>query len=216
MVLRNRLTGICGSDSKQVLMDFERRRRQPHDRVHLLPPGARPRGGGHGRRAGPAVDDLESASGSVLNPWLSCAPRGIDPLCPACEAGDYSICWNFHEGRLSPGIHTGNAVEATGGFAELLPAHRSMAFAVPDDIADEVAVLADPWSVSFHAITRNPPPPGGKVVVYGAGALGTTATAILRQLYPDVEVATVARWPAQARWPGARRDGVRARARPRR
>ena len=50
------LTGICGSDSKQVLMDFERRRRQPDDRVHLVPPGARPRGGRHGRpTAGPAV-----------------------------------------------------------------------------------------------------------------------------------------------------------------
>jgi threonine dehydrogenase-like Zn-dependent dehydrogenase len=36
------------------------------------------------------------------------------------------------------------------------------------------------------------------VIVYGAGALGTTATAILRQLYPDVEVATIARFDAQA------------------
>jgi threonine dehydrogenase-like Zn-dependent dehydrogenase len=59
-------------------------------------------------------------------------------------------------------------------------------------------VLADPWSVSFHAITRNPPAPGARVIVYGAGALGSTATAILRQLYPGVEVATIARWSAQA------------------
>ena len=35
-------------------------------------------------------------------------------------------------------------------------------------------------------------------MVYGAGALGTTTTAILRCLHPDVEVLTVARWPAQA------------------
>jgi len=133
-----------------------------------------------------------------LYPNLGCRPRGISPVCPACERGDYSICWNFHEGRLSPGIHTGNAVEATGGFAEALPAHQTMAFPVPDAIPDELAVLADPWSVSFHAITRNPPAPGSKVVVYGAGALGTTATAILRQLHPTVEVATVARWSGQA------------------
>src|SRR5262245_65805959 len=73
-----------------------------------------------------------------------------------------------------------------------------MAIPVPDGIADEVAVLADPWSVSFHAITRNPPDPGSRAVVYGAGALGSTATAILRQLYPGVDVATVARWPGQA------------------
>jgi len=149
-------------------------------------------------RTGPAVRGLDVGQRVVLYPNLGCRPRGISPVCPACERGDFSICWNFHEGRLSPGIHTGNAVEATGGFAEALPAHQSMAFAVPDAIPDEVAVLADPWSVSFHAITRNPPPPGSRVVVYGAGALGTTATTILRQLHPTVEVATIARWPGQA------------------
>jgi threonine dehydrogenase-like Zn-dependent dehydrogenase len=148
--------------------------------------------------AGPAVRDLDIGQRVVLYPNLGCRPRGVTPLCPACARGDYSICANFHAGRLSPGIHTGNAVEATGGFAERLPAHQSMAFAVPDQIPDEVAVLADPWSVSFHAITRNPPAPGSKVIVYGAGALGTTATAILRQLYPTVDVATIARTDAQA------------------
>src|SRR5262249_31342873 len=86
----------------------------------------------------------------------------------------------------------------TGGFAELVPAHQLMAIPVPDAVPDEVAVLADPFAVSLHAITRNPPPPGGKALVYGAGALGTTSVAILRSLYPDVEVASVARWRAQA------------------
>jgi threonine dehydrogenase-like Zn-dependent dehydrogenase len=52
--------------------------------------------------------------------------------------------------------------------------------------------------VSLHAITRTPPTEGAKVLVYGAGALGTTATAILRALYPTVEVGVVARFPAQA------------------
>ena len=35
-------------------------------------------------------------------------------------------------------------------------------------------------------------------MVYGAGALGTCATAILRALYPDVDVLVVARFDAQA------------------
>jgi len=35
-------------------------------------------------------------------------------------------------------------------------------------------------------------------MVYGAGALGTCATAILRALYPDVDVLVVARFEAQA------------------
>jgi threonine dehydrogenase-like Zn-dependent dehydrogenase len=198
LVLRNRLTGICGSDSKQVLMDFGDADDNPMTAFISFPQVLGHEVVGLVERTGPAVRDLDIGQRVVLYPNLGCRPRGISPVCPACERGDFSICWNFHDGRLSPGIHTGNAVEATGGFAEALPAHQSMAFAVPDSIPDEVAVLADPWSVSFHAITRNPPAPGSKVVVYGAGALGTTATAILRQLHPDVDVATIARWPGQA------------------
>ena len=146
--------------------------------------------------AGPEAG-VEPGQRVVLNPWLSCEVRGIDPVCPACAAGDFSLCWRFHDGRSAPGIHTGNSADAPGGFAELLPAHRRMLVPVPDDVPDEVAVLADPFSVALHAVTRNPPPPGGRAVVYGAGALGTCATAILRALHPDVEVATVARWAAQ-------------------
>src|SRR6185295_2131993 len=43
----------------------------------------------------------------VLNPWLSCAPRGVSPVCEMCEEGQYSLCINFKRGRLAPGIHTG-------------------------------------------------------------------------------------------------------------
>jgi threonine dehydrogenase-like Zn-dependent dehydrogenase len=198
VVLRSRMTGICGSDSKQVFME------NAEDEIDNAMTAliSFPQVLGHELVA--TVEEVGSDAGVepgqrvVLNPWLSCGPRGIDPVCPACQAGDLSLCWSFTEGRLSPGIHTGNAKEATGGFAELVPAHRSMVIPVPEGIPDEVAVLADPFAVSLHAVTRNPPPPGGRAVVYGAGALGTTTTGILRALYPDVEVATIARWPGQA------------------
>jgi threonine dehydrogenase-like Zn-dependent dehydrogenase len=126
-------------------------------------------------------------------------PRGIDPVCPACEAGDYSLCWSFAEGSISVGIHSGVSADATGGYAELMPAHPSMLFPVPDSLSDEQAVTADPFAVSLHSITRHPPPEGGRVLVYGAGSLGTCAVAILRALYPSVEVAVVARFDAQQR-----------------
>jgi threonine dehydrogenase-like Zn-dependent dehydrogenase len=199
-VLDTRLTGICGSDTKQVLMDFEGAEDSPMTAFISFPQVL-----GHEvvatvSEAGSAIEDAGFPVGTrvVLNPWLSCAVRGIEPRCPACETGDLSLCHGFLDGALQPGIHTGNSSDATGGFAERLPAHRTMVFAVPDDVPDEVAVLADPFSVALHAVTRTPPPPGGRAVVYGAGALGTCATAILRALHPDVEVAAVAMWPAQA------------------
>lgn len=198
MVLRTRMTGLCGSDAKQVLMDFDDAGDNPMTAFISFPQVL-----GHEvvatvEELGPAVEGFELGQRVVLNPWLSCGPRGIDPPCPACIDGDYNMCWNFLDGRLSPGIHTGNATEATGGFADLLPAHQIMAIPVPDEVPDEVAVLGDPFAVSLHAIVRHPPPEGGRALVYGAGALGTTAVAILRALYPSVDVGVVARWPAQA------------------
>jgi threonine dehydrogenase-like Zn-dependent dehydrogenase len=207
VVLRTRLTGICGSDSKQVLMDFEDAGDNPMTSLISFPQVLGHEVVAEVSEVGPRVQDLEPGQRVVLNPWLSCGPRGIDPPCAECAAGNLSACEHFVDGRLAPGIHTGNSSDATGGFADMLPAHHSMAIPVPDGIDDEVAVLADPFSGSWHAITRNPPPAGGRAVVYGAGALGTTATAILRALHPDVEVATVARFDAQASL--ARRLGAR-------
>ncbi len=197
LVIDTDLCGICGSDSKQVLMDFEDAGDSMMTALISFPQVLGHEVVGRVSAAGRGVGRVEPGQRVVLNPWLSCAPRGLDP-CKACRAGDLSGCWNFTSGRLSAGIHTGNAVEATGGFAEAVPAHESMVFPIPDSITDEMAVLADPWSVSFHAITRNPPPPGSKVLVYGAGALGTTSTQILTHLYDDIDVGVVARHPAQA------------------
>src|SRR5579864_7998802 len=198
VMAKTRMTGICGSEAKQVFMDFgEGNTDSPMAGLFTFPTIL-----GHEVVAdvadvGPGVPGLEVGQRVVLNPWLSCAPRGIDPPCPSCQAGDYSLCWHFTEGPLAAGIHTGTSKDAPGGFADYLPAHESMLIPVPEGVPDEVAVLADPFAVSLHSVTRHPPAPGGKVLVYGGGALGSCATAIIRALWPDVEVMVVAAWPAQ-------------------
>ncbi|OBK50993.1 oxidoreductase [Mycobacterium gordonae] len=199
VVTRPRLTGICGSDSKQILLDFG-----ADDADNALAAFCSfPQVMGHEVVAdvvevGPEATGIEVGQRVVLNPWLSCGPRGIHPQCPACDNGDYSLCWSFTDGDIKPGIHTGVSADVTGGYAELMPAHDSMLFPVPDSVPDEMAVFADPFSVSLHAITRHPPARSGRVLVYGAGSLGLCAVAILRALYPDVAVAVVARFAAQA------------------
>jgi threonine dehydrogenase-like Zn-dependent dehydrogenase len=200
VVTRPRLTGICGSDSKQVFGDWGEVQSpdNPMKAWFSLPQVL-----GHEVVAdvvalGPEAEGLEVGDRVVLNPWLSCGPRGVSPVCPACEHGDYSLCWSYATGPIAPGIHTGTSKDASGGYATLMPAHDSMLFKVPDTVPDELAVFADPFSVSLHAVTRHPPSPGGKAMVYGAGALGTCATAILRALHPDVDVLVVARFDAQA------------------
>jgi threonine dehydrogenase-like Zn-dependent dehydrogenase len=200
VVTRPRLTGICGSDSKQVFMDWGEVRSLDNPMKNFF---SLPQVLGHEVVAdvvaiGPEAEGLEIGDRVVLNPWLSCAPRGVEPICAACRRGDFSLCESFSVGPIAPGIHTGTSKDASGGYAQLMPAHDSMLFAVPESVSDELAVFADPFAVMLHAVTRHAPPPGGRVMVYGAGALGTCATAILRALYPDVDVLVVARFDAQA------------------
>lgn len=206
-VVRPILAGVCGSDAKLMLGDFgEGDIDNPMSAFSSVPHVP-----GHEVVAqvvelGPQAEGLELGQRVVLNPWLTCAPRGIDPVCPACQAGQLSMCWSFTRGDIGPGVHVGVATGAPGAFAERLAVHDSMLIPVPDGVPDELAVLADPFSVSLHAILRHPPPPEGRALVYGAGALGLTSIAALRALYPEVKVAVVARFPAQAET--ARRFGA--------
>ncbi len=180
-------SGLCGSDVKQILLNGSRD--NPLTALVSFPHVL-----GHeavGRRA-------DTGERVVLNPWLSCHPRGIDPPCVACRAGRYPWCRNFRSGDLPVSIHIGNCAASAGAHAGRFAAHVSQLFAIPDNVSDEAAVLADPVSVSLRSILLAPPPDGQPVLVYGSGTLAFAAIALLRHLYPSTEV-----WSAT-------RDGARA------
>lgn len=193
--IRTVLCGLCGSDYKQVFLKGAWD--NPMTAVISFPQVLGHEVVGYVEAVGPGVDRSWLGKRVVLNPWLSCAPRGIEPPCRWCAAGDYAQCLNFVRGALPPGIHHGNCREATGGFAELVPAHCSQLIAIPEGLSLETAVLADPFSVSLHATLRHPPPEDGIALVYGCGTLGLLNIAILRTLFPSTKVLAVARFAHQ-------------------
>jgi threonine dehydrogenase-like Zn-dependent dehydrogenase len=181
-------SGLCGSDVKQILLNGSRD--NPLTALVSFPHVL-----GHevvGRRA-------DTGERVVLNPWLSCAPRGIDPPCEACKEGRYPWCRNFRAGGLPVSIHLGNCAAAAGAHAERFAAHASQLFSIPDAVSDEAAVLADPVSVSLRSILLAPPADDQPVLVYGSGTLAFAAIALLRHLYPSTQV-----WAATR--PGARAE----------
>jgi len=170
-------SGLCGSDVKQILLNGARD--NPLTALVSFPHVL-----GHevvGRR-------LDTGERVVLNPWLSCGPRGIEPPCDACRAGRYPWCRNFRSGTLPVSIHLGNCSAAGGAHAERFAAHVSQLFTIPDHVSDEAAVLADPVSVSLRSILLAPPAEGQPVLVYGSGTLAFAVIVLIRHLYPGSEV----------------------------
>lgn len=196
VVIRTALCGMCGSDYKQVFLHG--RYDNPMTALISFPQVLGHEVVGTIEAVGPAVQLRRVGERVVLNPWLSCVPRAIHPPCSWCEQGEYAQCLNFTRGSLPPGIHHGNSAGVTGGFATYVPAHESQCIPIPDAITFEQAVLADPFSVSLHAVLHQPPPAAGTALVYGCGTLGLAAIAILRTLHPEVRVLAVARYRHQA------------------
>jgi threonine dehydrogenase-like Zn-dependent dehydrogenase len=199
--VRTSLCGICGSDSKQVFLvgAFDNPITAYLSFPHVLGHEAV----GVVESVGDAVTSLRVGQRVALNPWLTCAPRGVQPLCPACQRGDLPLCQSFAAGRLPPGLHLGTCSGASGAFAPLFAAHESQLFAIPDAVSDEDAVLCDPFSVSLHGILKAPPRPGDLALVYGCGTLGLLAVAALHRLWPETTVAVIAKYPYQAALAGA-------------
>jgi threonine dehydrogenase-like Zn-dependent dehydrogenase len=171
------LSGVCGSDAKQIFLNG--RLDNPLTAILSFP---------HVLGHEAVARRCDTGQRVVLNPWLSCIPRGIDPVCTACAEGRYPWCRSFNAGVLPPALHIGNCAAAPGVHAERFCAHESQLFGVPEEMSDEAAVLADPASVSLRSILLHPPDPGLPALVYGSGTLAMATIALLRHLYPEVEV----------------------------
>ncbi len=205
VVVRPTLTGICGSDQKQVLLKghFD----NPISGVISFPHVLGHESTGIVAEVGNAVTQVRPGDRVVINPWLSCAPRGITPVCAACAEGNLSLCHNFDSGGLRAGLHLGNCADAPGAYASRVALHESQVFPLPPNVTFEQAVLADPFAVSFHAVVKDPP--DGEqptVLVYGAGTIGLAAVAAVKVVKPKARIIVIARYPQQAE--AARRLGA--------
>ncbi|HVA22214.1 MAG TPA: zinc-binding dehydrogenase [Candidatus Micrarchaeia archaeon] len=196
--LRPVVTGICGSDLRQALLQASADNPLsglvsfPHVLGHetvarVVEAGA--------KAAGLAVGELVA-----VDPWLGCLARGWGDLCPACRVGFPPHCVHVHQpgpdGRGGgPGMHLGNVRGLPGGFAEEMVAHRSQCHPLPHGVGADAAVLADPVAVALHAVARAGEPRGGPTLVLGAGTVGLAVTAVLRRAEPDTTCLVTAAWP---------------------
>jgi 2-desacetyl-2-hydroxyethyl bacteriochlorophyllide A dehydrogenase len=151
-VVRLRMAGICGSD----LAAYR----------GTSPMASYPRVLGHEL----LVDVLECedrpelvGQRAVVDPMIRCGG------CRACRAGRYNCCAHL---RVM-GVHV------DGGLQDVRTIDSQHLFLVPVTLADEVAVLAEPLTVAYHAVQRAAPDAGQTAVVFGAGPIGLLITWLL-------------------------------------
>lgn len=189
--VRPRLAGICGSDLA-TLAGASARYFSALVSFPFVP--------GHEVVGELAEDcaDLPAGARVVLDPLLSCTPRGL-PRCPACAAGDRHQCERVTAGHLAPGLQTGYCATTGGGWSEAFVAHRSQLHPVPDALPDERAVLVEPLACALHVAARAAVPDGARVLVVGAGAVGLLTVLALRATTGAGPILAVAKHPAQVR-----------------
>ena len=169
------LSGICGSDLAAITA---------HDSLALEPFQTYPFVFGHENvgvvaELGGNVTDWAVGDTVAVNPMLACRQRGLDPVCPACERGEYGLCRRTLEGDVSPGFMIGFCASVGGGWSPSFVAHRSQLHRTAG-LADEVAVLTDPLASALRPVLLHPPAEDDVVLVIGAGTIGALTVKALR------------------------------------
>jgi L-iditol 2-dehydrogenase len=185
------LSGICGSDLAAVTA---------HDSFTLEPFGAYPFTFGH-ENVGRVVDAGSSAAPwktgdrVVVNPMLACRQRGLEE-CPACARGEYGLCRRTKDGALGTGPMIGYCPTVGGGWSSSFVAHKSQLHSA-DGLADETAVLTDPFASALRPVLLHPPAEDDVVLVIGTGSIGALTIKALRLIGWRGTIAVLARHPFQ-------------------
>ena len=100
---------------------------------------------------------------AVVDPMTPCG------VCRACRAGRSNCCAKLQV----LGVHI------DGGMQSMFALDSRRLYAVPEDMADGVAVLAEPLTIAYHAVERSGIRAGESAVVFGAGAIGLLIARLL-------------------------------------
>ena len=111
-------------------------------------------------------------------------------VCPLCRRERCHLC---RDGR-----HIGSSLP--GGWAERMAIPpEARVWRVPDGLAPEEAVMAEPLACGIHAVERADPADGETVVISGIGAIGAGALAYVAAVKPVRDIVALVTTPERAR-----------------
>lgn len=123
----------------------------------------------------PSAERLQPGVGVVSGASVPCWE------CARCSEGRTNICQRLY----SLGLH------APGGHAEYVVGPEKSFVPIPEELDVDTVGITQPLAVGIHAARRSGAESGDKVVVIGAGAIGSFVLVGLKHLTPDIEILVI-------------------------
>lgn len=124
---------------------------------------------------GDGVTSFKAGDHVVLNPATNCG------ICDACRRGHVNTCSKLEV----LGVHR------DGGFSSKCVAKESWAYMIADDMDWNTAVLVEPFTIGANVNARVGTEKGDRVLVVGAGVIGTIAMMVAKMKGATVTVADI-------------------------
>ncbi len=124
---------------------------------------------------GSGVTEYAVGDRVVLNPAINCG------VCDACRRGHVNTCKKLEV----LGVHR------DGGFASKFVAKASWAYKISQRLSWEEAVLVEPFTIGANVTARVGVAAGDRVLVVGAGVIGSIAAMVAKMKGAEVTVADI-------------------------
>lgn len=124
---------------------------------------------------GSNVTNLKVGDRVIINQVTSCG------TCYPCRKGRGNVCDHL----AVRGVHI------DGGYREFIAVPESDCYVLPDSLSDQDAVMIEPTTIAIQSCTRAQLEKDDMLLLYGAGALGSSILRIARQFCDHIIVADV-------------------------
>lgn len=126
-------------------------------------------------QVGPNVQHLKVGDRVIVNQVTSCGE------CYPCRKGRGNVCDHL----AVRGVHI------DGGYREFIAVPESDCYILPDQLSDVDAVMIEPTTIAIQSCTRAQLEQEDMLLLYGAGALGSSILRIARQMCSHIIVADI-------------------------
>lgn len=124
---------------------------------------------------GSNVKNLKIGDRVIINQVTSCGH------CYPCSVGRGNVCDNL-------GVR---GVHIDGGYREYIAVPEYDCYVLPDTISDNDAIMIEPTTIAIQACTRGRVVKDDILLIYGAGALGSTILKVARNICDTIIVADI-------------------------